>query len=285
MIRIKVITFLGLLVALEACTKNSPVEEQDNTSVLPGGPAENKTDWWKPKAGISFDWNLEVANQSDVYTTDVVDVDAFETTKEMVTALHAKGKKVIAYVSVGTLENTRTDGNLLPVEVIGNIYPEWPEEKWLDIHQLDKMKPWLINRFTMIQKKGFDAIEPDNIDGYSATNTGFSISLDDTKKFCDYIITLSHQMGLGIGQKNVGELAIDYSSKFDWALTEDAFNQGWQDNMKPYIIQNKPVFAVEYTDQTDQQFFSSVICPKAKAMKYSAILKKRHIDKWVVFCN
>lgn len=277
----RTVIIFALVFVFAGCSKELLAEKDKNPS---NGLEKIKTDWWKPKAGVSFDWNLGTVSQNDSYSTDVVDVDAFETSKETVAALHAKGKKVIAYVSVGTLENTRTDGNLLPAEVIGKIYPEWPEEKWLDIRQIDKMKPWLISRFTKIQEKGFDAIEPDNIDGYSS-NTGFSIGIEDTKKFCDYIITLAHSMGLGIGQKNVGELSEEYSSKFDWALTEDAFKQGWQDDMKPYIALNKPVFAVEYTDKTSQKTFEQDVCPKSKSMKYSAILKHRKLDKWVSFCG
>ncbi|PIG97144.1 hypothetical protein CS542_07770 [Pedobacter sp. IW39] len=51
------------------------------------------------------------------------------------------------------------------------------------------------------------------------------------------------------------------------------------------MAQNKPVFAVEYTDQTSQSTFSNTICPKAKNLKYSAILKKRGLDKWVLNVN
>jgi hypothetical protein len=76
-------------------------------------------------------------------------------------------------------------------------------------------------------------------------------------------------MGLGIGQKNVSELTGDFSSSFDWALTEDAFDQGWQDDMLPYIAKNKPVFVTEYTDEITQTKFQTTVCPAAKTKKYS----------------
>lgn len=239
--------------------------------------------WWKPEAEISFDWVLGKSNSNDSFNTSIVDLDAFETSSETVFKLHTQGKKVIAYLSVGTIENTRSDSHLLPKEIIGNIYPQWPEEKWLDIRKLDKMKPWLSSRLSMIKQKGFDAIEPDNLDAYE-NNTGFDINLIDTKTFCDYLISLSHSMGLGIGQKNMPELAIEYSSKFDWALIEDAFYQGWSKELKPYIDKNKPVFSVDYTDNVPQEIFETTICPKSKIMKYSTILKNRNLDKWTFFC-
>jgi endo-alpha-1,4-polygalactosaminidase (GH114 family) len=244
----------------------------------------NNNNWWRPKAGLTFDWNLKNINTNDLFDAQVVDVDAFETTAETVKSLHAQGKKVIAYVSVGTLEKNRPDSDLLGSGLIGKVYPEWPDEKWLDIRQISKLKPFFVSRFNMIKKKGFDAIEPDNLDGYN-NDTGFNISLKETMLFCDYIIDLAHSFGLGIGQKNMPELTILYSKKFDWALIEDAFNQGWQKEMIPYINVNKPVFAVEYTDNIDQKQFEQVICPQSQLFKYNVILKNRMLDKWIYSCS
>ncbi|MBB5638636.1 endo-alpha-1,4-polygalactosaminidase (GH114 family) [Pedobacter cryoconitis] len=271
-----------MLFALAACQK----ESRNNGDNVPNNaePDASKVSWWQPKPGVTFDWDLDDLKSGDTFTAEVVDVDAFTTTAEQVAALHAQGKKVIAYVSAGTIENDRPDANLLPKEVIGKVYPEWPKERWLDIRQLEKLKPWLNSRISRIVNKGFDAIEPDNLDGFNA-ETGFDISINDTKLFCDLLIKLAHDKGLGIGQKNVPELSAEYSKKFDWVLTEDAFQQGWQNDVKPYITQNKPVFAVEYTDSTSQSTFTNSVCPAAQSLKYSAILKNRNLDKWVYKCK
>lgn len=271
------------LLLLANCKKDNSAEASKNTSdstALPGG----KVTWWKPAARISFDWDLDDIDVNTSFTGSVVDVDAFTTTAETVAALHKQGKKVIAYISVGTLEDDRPDASLLSVDVIGKKYDEWPHEKWLDIRQLDKLKPWLNSRFNMILKKGFDAIEPDNMDGYTNT-TGFALTIDDAKKYADYLISTAHGNGLGIGQKNVPELTVDYAAKFDWALTEDAFNQGWQNDVKGYIALNKSVFAVEYTDLTPQKTFEDKVCPAAATLGYTAILKHRGLDFWVDKCN
>jgi hypothetical protein len=68
---------------------------------------------------------------------------------------------------------------------------------------------------------------------------------------------------------------------FDWALTEDCFDQGWCGDMQPFITAGKPVFAAEYTDtgMTTAQF-----CPQANAMNFSAILKHRDLDAWREGC-
>jgi hypothetical protein len=272
-----------LLLSLTACQKEN-TNNEDNNVENSMQPEANKVSWWQPKTGVTFDWCLDDLKNSDTFTAEVVDVDAFTTTAQQVAALHAQGKKVIAYVSAGTIEDDRPDINLLPKEVIGKVYPEWPKERWLDIRQLEKLRPWLNSRINMIANKGFDAIEPDNLDGYNS-GTGFNMSVNDTKLFCDFIIKLAHDKGLGIGQKNVPELSAEYSKKFDWILTEDAFNQGWENDVKAYVAQDKPVFAVEYTDKTSESTFTSHVCPLAQSLKYSAILKNRDLDKWVYKCK
>ncbi|MBB5622829.1 endo-alpha-1,4-polygalactosaminidase (GH114 family) [Pedobacter cryoconitis] len=264
-----------------ACKKD---KNDDTSAINTSQPAGNKLSWWQPTTGVSFDWQLDDINSTANFSADVVDVDAFTTSAETVAALHAKGKKVIAYLSVGTIENDRNDASLIPAEVIGKQYPEWPKEKWLDIRQIDKLKPWLNSRLNMILKKGFDGIEPDNMDSYD-NDPGFNIQIADVKKYADYLISLAHSNGLSIGQKNVKELTADYASKFDWALTEDAFAQGWQDQFSGYIKLNKPVFAVEYSDKMSQSNFQTNVCPSAKQLKYTAILKKRDLSQWVDRCN
>jgi hypothetical protein len=68
---------------------------------------------------------------------------------------------------------------------------------------------------------------------------------------------------------------------FDWALTEDCFDQGWCDSMTPFITAGKPVFAAEYTDTG---ITLGDFCPQAKVLKYSAILKNRDLDAWRQTC-
>ena len=91
----------------------------------------------------------------------------------------------------------------------------------------------------------------------------------------------AHARGLSIGLKNDGEQAKDLLPYFDWALTEDCFDQGWCQEMLPFIAAGKAVFAAEYTDTgiTLDDF-----CPQAGAMNISAILKKRDLDAWREAC-
>jgi hypothetical protein len=48
-------------------------------------------------------------------------------------------------------------------------------EKWLDIRRIDLLAPILRARLDLCNVKGFDAIEPDNIEIYD-NNTGFPLT-------------------------------------------------------------------------------------------------------------
>lgn len=248
---------------------------------------ELKTDsYYKPEIGDTFEWRLDSiqVNEVNQYTCDIIDIDAFSATKELVDAFHARGIKVIAYVSVGTIENYRPDSALIPPEVIGNIYPQWPDERFLNIREIEKLEPFITSRLNMIKQKGFDGIEPDNIDSYTADN-GFNLTLNDAKKFCEWLIDKAHSMGLSIGQKNANELVPLLYKKFDWALTEGIFNSNTQNDFSPYISVKKPVFSAEYTDVMSIDYFNTHVCPKAKSLKYFAFLKHRDLTKWKYECQ
>lgn len=246
----------------------------------------NPDNYYKPQIGESFEWRLDSIGLNEVYQYDckIIDIDAFSATKELVDAFHARGIKVIAYVSVGTIENYRPDSTLLPPEIIGSVYPEWPDERFLNIRELEKMKPFIISRFDMIKQKGFDGIEPDNMDGYGAQN-GFDLTLDDTKLFCEWIIEEAHSRGLSIGQKNTDELVPVLYKKFDWALTEDVFNANTQNDYSLYISVGKPVFSAEYTDVMSTTHFNTFVCPKANQLRYFAFLKHRDLTQWTYECK
>lgn len=250
-------------------------------------PLENyPTDYYKPQIGDSFEWRLDSISLSEVnqYSCKIIDIDAFTASKELVAAFHAKGIKVIAYISVGTLETYRPDSNLLPSEVVGNIYPDWPDERFLDLRQIEKLKPFITSRFDMIKAKGFDGIEPDNIDIYGE-QTDFNLSLNDSKFFCEWIIEEAHNRGLSIGQKNTEELVPLLYKKFDWALTENAFHQNTQNYYSSYISAGKPVFSAEYTDYMDILHFNTFVCNKAKQLKYFTFLKHLDLNQWTYECK
>ena len=241
---------------------------------------------WQPKPGPSFDWILTEDVEAILSSpADVIDVDAFWATAELVDSLHALGKKVIGYVSVGTLEDWRPDVEDFPNSVVGRTYDAWPDERWLDIRNITELGPLLEARLDMIAAKGFDAVEPDNLDAFSHDgNTGFRITETETHIFCVWLIGEAHKRGLSIGQKNILELAPKLSAGFDWVLTEDAYYWDEIELANPYSQLGKAIFATEYTDLTNTTNFDGY-CTEAEATGVSVILKERDLTAWLMACK
>lgn len=70
------------------------------------------------------------------------------------------------------------DANRFPEDVIGKRYEGWDGEWWLDGREIDELVPIIRDRLDMCARKGFDAVEPDNIDGYT-NETGFPLTYED----------------------------------------------------------------------------------------------------------
>lgn len=270
------IFLLVLSITFLCCKEESEPEDEIIEVILEGVSFVPET---------TFDWDLRADIPADTYYEEaIVDLDPFDNSKALVQALHDKGRKVVAYISVGTVEDWREDADQFPALVIGNKYGGWDGERFLDIRNIELLAPIMRARLDMIKEKGFDAVEPDNIDVY-ANNSGFDISQQDVITYCNWLIEEAHSRGLSIGQKNATELVPYLVDDFDWILLEDAFEDDFYIEAQPYIAKNKAVFAVEYTDNMNAAYFSKNVCPTAKNLKYTAILKKRELNKYIVTCN
>ena len=92
---------------------------------------------------------------------------------------------------------------------------------------------------------------------------------------------MAHSKGLSIGLKNVPELSDRLVEKYDWALTEDCFDQGFCADSEPFIKAGKAVFAVEYTDNNIN---FNKFCQQAKQLGLSPLLKRRNLKEFSKSC-
>jgi len=242
----------------------------DDASPMPGT-------WWRPPVGTSWQWQLTDLPIDPSFEIDMYDIDLFDNDASTVAALHAQGRKVICYMSVGSWEDWRPDADQFPPSVLGEDYEGWPGERWLDIRQIDLLAPIMRARLDRCKSKGFDGIEPDNMDGY-ANDTGFPLTYQEQLDYNIWLAQEAHARGLSIGLKNDDEQVVDLLPYFDWALTEDCFAEEWCDAMAPFVAVGKAVFAAEYTDELSAHQFSNQVCPQAEKLKFSAILKDRDLD-------
>jgi len=271
-LRRQVVPLLAVLLLLAGC---SP--EPASMTSLPSPPAA--LDWWRPVPGLTWQWQIGDNEIDRSVQADIFDVDLY-VDQAVVDKIHAQGQRVICYISVGSWEDWRPDAGKFPEAVLGKGYEGWSGERWLDIRRIDLLAPILRARLDLCQAKGFDALEPDNIDIHDE-DTGFGLSYADQLAYARWLAVEAHARGLAIGIKNAPDMVADSLAFFDFAITEDAYFEGWIDEMLPFVVAGKAVLAAEYTD-TDMDFASA--CAWGREHGVSFVLKNRDLDSWLEKC-
>ncbi len=210
---------------------------------LAGGQARAGVGWWTPPQHLTWYWQL-TGKVNNGEAALAYDIDGFENSASEVAALHAQGKHVICYIDVGTAENFRPDYAEFPKSVLGRSNG-WPGEKWLDIRQLGVLEPIMTARFEMCREKGFDAVEPDNMEGY-ANNSGFPLSAQEQLTYDEWVAGEVHSLGMAVLQKNDGEQSAEQQPYFDGALSEQCNQYRECADFQPYLAAGKPVLNAEY---------------------------------------
>ncbi len=194
-------------------------------------------------------------------------IDGGENPRSTVDTLHARGRHVVCYISAGSWEKDRPDADQFPAQVLGNTLEDWPDEKWLDIRRLDLLAPIIMARLDTCKQKGFDGIEPDNIDGY-ANESGFPLTYSDQITYNRWLAQEAHRRGLSIALKNDGDQAADLWLDFDFAINEQCFEYNECGYLTTYFVnKGKAAFQVEYTLSKNE------FCPRANALNFNSLKK------------
>ena len=215
-------------------------------------------------APISWNWQLQGTVPTNT-NVQVFDIDGFDNSASTVAALHAQGTKVICYIDFGTSENFRPDFGSFPESVQGSTNG-WPGERWLDIRQLSVLEPIMTARMQMCVQKGFDALEPDNIDGYT-NSTGFPLTAQDQLTYNTWIAKTAHGLGLSVGLKNDNDQTTQLEPYFDWALDEQCNQYSECGTEQVFTDANKAVFNAEY--QGDTSFCASDVADHINGAAFS----------------
>lgn len=233
-------------------------------------------DWWQPKPGTTF--HIQYEGEIDLeLPVEVYNLDLFDTPVETIQTLQNRGVRVICYFSAGTQEDWRQDAGFFPDRVLGNALEDWEGEVWLDIRQLGVLQPIMAARLDLAQEKGCDAVDPDNLDGYT-NNTGFDLTSSDQIAYNLWLAQQAHQRGLAIGLKNDVDQIPSLINVFDFATNEECFTYDECDRLLPFIWANKAVFGIEY--EADPRIF----CPVANEHGFSFVLKNWELDAFAAPC-
>lgn len=268
--RLRLLLLVPLLLLFAACTSVDPDEGPDDLSPDPR-PGER----WQPAPGVSWQWQLTGRLDTSVRAA-VYDVDGFTTTAEQVATLKKAGRKTICYLSTGAWEDFRPDAGAFPKELLG-AGNGWEGERWLDIRKTAELEPLMAARIDMCRTKGFDAVEPDNMDGYR-NPSGFPLTAADQLRYNRLIAKLAHDRGLAVGLKNDLDQIPQLVGDFDFAVNEQCAEYRECERLTPFVQAGKAVFHVEYELPTSR------FCATTRPLRLSSLQKHEDLDAWRKAC-
>jgi hypothetical protein len=184
--------------------------------------------WYPPhldRTGHPARWDWQIGRvaplqRTGVHAVDIYDIDGFLTTPAEIHALHTTWHAAtvphphaICYLDLAW-EMYRPDasptayGGAFPARTVGSVYFGFPQERWLDVRQLQALEPMLDARIAMCAQKGFDAVELDDIDSYDPPGeTGFQLTTGDWQAFLAWAFDDVHRHGMTGLWKNSGLLS------------------------------------------------------------------------------
>ena len=207
-------------------------------------PRAGQACWYPPhldSRGRPLRWDWQIGRVTPLQRTganavDMYDIDGFLTTTAQVQALHTgwaaatlPHPKAACYLDLAW-EDYRPDGSppsrggRFPVSTLGKIYYGYPQERWLDVRQLNALKPMINARLAMCAAKGFDSVELDDIDSFDPpSTTGFELTMGDWQAFLAYADNQIHRDGMTALWKNSSLLSWWGRRYTDGAVVEECY--------------------------------------------------------------
>ena len=228
-------------------------------------PASAQARWLPQPTTAPWQWQLQGRVDTSI-DARVFEIDGFDAGAGVVRALHSRHRRAICYLDVGSWESYRPDAGRFPDSVKGARYEGYPDERWLDIRRIGTLAPILRRRFDLCRRKGFDAVEPDNVNGYE-NETGFPLTARDQLRFNRWIAAEVHRRQMSVALKNDGGQVEALVRNFDFAVVEQCFQYDECGDYVPFVTAGKPVFEAEY------EIAPSRFCARAARLRFSAIRK------------
>ena len=199
--------------------------------------------WYPPhlnSAARPLRWDWQIGRTFPLQRTgrravDLYDIDGFLTTRAQVHTIRTRWQastlshpRTACYLDLAW-EDYRPDASpsargLFPAAAVGKVYFGFPQERWVDFRQLDALKPMLRARIAMCARKGFDAVELDDIDSFDPpSTTGFYLTAGDAQNYLAYAFNLIHSYGMTALWKNSPLLARWGARYTDGAVVEECY--------------------------------------------------------------
>ncbi len=206
-----------------------------------------------------------------VWVLDLYAADGATPNTEAVRAIHRRRGRAVCYVSAGSVEEWRPDAAAFPESATGQPLEGWPGERWIDIRQRALLRPLLAARADRCASAGFDAIDWDNVDGYTQ-QTGFPLRADDQLAYNRMLASIAHERRLAVGLKNDLAQIPALVDTFDFAVNEQCAEFGECGLLVPFFRAGKAVVQIEYA-ATPETF-----CSTPNTRRWSAMLADRDLE-------
>jgi hypothetical protein len=211
-------------------------------------------DCWLPphlnSAGKPMRWDWQIGRvtpleRKGASAVDLYDIDGFLTTAAEVHAIKTRWQaatlphpRTVCYLDLAW-EEYRPDASPVlrpgrqnralprgefPAATLGNVYYGYPQERWVDFRQLNELKPMIDERLQMCARKGFDAVELDDIDSFDPpSTTGFHLTPGDAQNLLAYAFNEIHRLGMAGMWKNSPWLSWWGRRYADGAIVEECY--------------------------------------------------------------
>lgn len=128
---------------------------------------------WQPIAGTTWYIELQGPLTNATYDVEVFDFDLFNNTASTIADLHSNNRKVICYFSAGSYEDWSPDQDqFVKNSDLGKPLDGWPGEWWLNTTS-ENVRRIMLSRLDLAVTKGYDGVDPDNVDAYVSWCFGF----------------------------------------------------------------------------------------------------------------
>ncbi|CAF3446650.1 hypothetical protein SNK03_003231 [Fusarium graminearum] len=252
---------------------------------------------WQPKVGAT--WQIILLKPLKLSkdgtaknlkpNVGIYDLDLYDNDAETFAALHKAGKKVICYFSAGSWENWRDDKNQFKKADLGKTMDGWPDEKWINLRSKN-VRNIMKKRIKYAAKKGCDAIDPDNVDGYQNDN-GLGLTQKDSIDYVKFLATEAAKYNMSTGLKNAGDIIKSVLPYVQFSVNEQCVEYSECETFAAFIKAKKPVFNIEYPKGAPKvkEADRKTICSKKGKAKgtdgFSTVIKKMNLDGWVQYCT
>ncbi|KAF7543328.1 hypothetical protein G7Z17_g10825 [Cylindrodendrum hubeiense] len=247
---------------------------------------------WKPSVGDT--WQIVLQAPIKIKKTMSPDVqiwslDMYDNSAATFKALHDAGKKVVCYFSAGSWEDWRDDAGQFNEADLGKVMDGWPNERWLDTRTAN-VRNIMKKRIAYAAKKGCDAIDADNVDGYG-NDTGKKLSKANSIDYVKFLAQTAASYKMSMGMKNGADIVSKVVGLVDFAVVEQCVEYEECDSYQPYIKAGKPVFLIEYPPSPDDMSTEAVeeTCPPSvkgsSTYGFTTVIKNLNLDGYVRYCG